>query len=624
MSPKKKGSTPKTSNIALCYVRQSFTRDEDDKNSPERQRANIERVCAENGWTPEWYEDAEGHKSGRKVKNRPGWLALEKRLDDGDVAALVANDLARLHRKGWRVGDLIERLERYEIALVLAAPNRHVDTSTPMGRIFIQFAAIFDEYYAEDISQRVKDNIHYRKSLGKSVGKPPFGTIRGDDGYLVPITDGAWLLENGKFVAGKADEPPEVGAIWRRYFECAGRILSIYSENQLGLENIAYQLNEEGWPFCDRWGNPRMVTRDDIRRVVGNWPEYGGIVMDLQSKSRPAYELLDVDEVPLREDRAVFPLELVRAVGRVRAERSFRPVDKGVKRDAGHYALSGITFCAHCDALMREEKNPKLRTRLTGRTDKNGIRRYKHKTGVTCGVSNRSIPCEAIEEDFGRLIKLLTIDEQAIDLMSELAIQAQNGGEIVDDEEEFERQKVKTIALCNRRIEAARHMYLDGEIDREDYLIRKEQNEREIAYWETRTTETQEIALELAICLDAIDKMARLWDIADDEDRKGMAQTLFEEVVVNLDTRRIESFKLKPWADRFLVLRMELYRDEYPEVAQEVAANLAEKQTPPADEGQGNDMPHRGLRPTNRSTLDFGHRGRFATPRKTQFATRAA
>jgi len=289
MSPKKKGSTPKASNIALCYVRQSFTRDEDDKNSPERQRANIERVCQENGWTPEWYEDAEGHKSGRKVKNRPGWLALEKRLNDNDGAALVANDLARLHRKGWRVGDLIERLERFEIALVLAAPNRHVDTSTPMGRIFIQFAAIFDEYYAEDISQRVKDNIHYRKSLGKGVGKPPFGTIRGEDGYLIPITDGAWLLENGKFVAGKADEPPETGAIWRSYFECAGRILSLYSENQLGLENIAYQMNEDGWPFCDRWGNPRMGTRDDIRRVVGNWPEYGGIVMDLQSKSRRAY-----------------------------------------------------------------------------------------------------------------------------------------------------------------------------------------------------------------------------------------------------------------------------------------------------------------------------------------------
>ena len=84
--------------VALCYIRQSYTRDASDTNSPERQRANIQTVCDRNGWLPEWYEDAEGHKSGREVKNRPGWLALRQRLGDPDVVALVANDLSRLHR----------------------------------------------------------------------------------------------------------------------------------------------------------------------------------------------------------------------------------------------------------------------------------------------------------------------------------------------------------------------------------------------------------------------------------------------------------------------------------------------------------------------------------------------
>jgi hypothetical protein len=105
------------------------------------------------------------------------------------------------------------------------------------------------------------------------------------------------------------------------------------------------------------------------------------------------------------------------------------------------------------------------------------------------------------------------------------------------------------------------------------------------------------------MCLDAVDKIARLWDGADAEDRQGMAQNLFDELVVNVDTRRIESFKLKPWADRFLVLRMELYRDEYPDLAAEVEAALGEKESPLTDESQGNDMPHRGLR--NRSVLNI-------------------
>jgi DNA invertase Pin-like site-specific DNA recombinase len=90
--------------------------------SPERQRANIEGVLRAKGYIPEWYTDAEGHKSGTKEHNRPGWLSLQQRLKDPDVAAVIANDLARLHRKGWRVGRLIDMLE--ERGVFLTYPSR--------------------------------------------------------------------------------------------------------------------------------------------------------------------------------------------------------------------------------------------------------------------------------------------------------------------------------------------------------------------------------------------------------------------------------------------------------------------------------------------------------------------
>src|SRR5690606_18772607 len=132
--------------IALCYVRLSQSRDGDDAVSPERQRANILAKCRELGYTPEWYQDVDGHKSGRHVKNRPGWQALSGRLTDPDVVALIGNDLARFHRKGWRVGDLVEFVEENNIALILAAPGRQIDTSTPMGKVFVYMTAIFDEF----------------------------------------------------------------------------------------------------------------------------------------------------------------------------------------------------------------------------------------------------------------------------------------------------------------------------------------------------------------------------------------------------------------------------------------------------------------------------------------------
>jgi DNA invertase Pin-like site-specific DNA recombinase len=142
--------------IALCYVRLSMTRDESDLNSPERQRANIQAECDRRGWVTEWYEDAEGHRSGTKEENRPGWLALKARLGDPDVIAVVANDLSRLHRKGWRVGSLLDFLEQHHVGLVLAAPGRNLDLSGPAGKMSTLIMALMDEYYATDTSQKKK------------------------------------------------------------------------------------------------------------------------------------------------------------------------------------------------------------------------------------------------------------------------------------------------------------------------------------------------------------------------------------------------------------------------------------------------------------------------------------
>jgi DNA invertase Pin-like site-specific DNA recombinase len=339
---KRKKPQPKADerNVALCYIRQSFTRDGKDVDSPERQQANIEAKCKQMGWTPEWYQDTEGHKSGRQEKNRPGWLALKERLNDPDVEALVANDLARLHRKGWRVGDLIDYLDQRGVSLVLAAPGREIDLSTPMGRLFVQFTAILDEWYAADISQRAKDNIAHRKAKGLTVGMPPFGTVRGADGHLKPSKAGVWLLPDGTFQAGKRRKPPVEGTVWRSYYEAAEYILKLYATGEYGLEKIAYTLNNEGWPFRDRTGVPRPVNRDDIRRIVANWPEYGGLVLNRKAKDRPAYEEYIIEEIPFRADRAVFPLQLLREVARARQERTLKPIDKGVKRISYPYPLT--------------------------------------------------------------------------------------------------------------------------------------------------------------------------------------------------------------------------------------------------------------------------------------------
>jgi hypothetical protein len=187
---------------------------------------------------------------------------------------------------------------------------------------------------------------------------------------------------------------------------------------------------------------------------------------------------------------------------------------------------------------------------LTG-TNMNGTRRYRHAPGINCGTTNRSVACDILHDEFAALMEILTIDPHAVDMMTELTIQAQRlNGQI--SEADLEQQKIEAIALCERRIDAAVVLFGDGMIDEDEYWLRVDENRREIAHWQTRTTETEKLALEFAMCIDVVNTMASRWRDASLEDKQGMARNLFNELVFDLDTHRIVGFKLKAWADRGL------------------------------------------------------------------------
>jgi DNA invertase Pin-like site-specific DNA recombinase len=551
--------TKRPRTVALCYVRQSYTRDSDDQNSPTRQRANIDALVQARGWVAEWYEDVGGHKSGRTVKSRPQWLALKQRIGDPDVVALVANDMSRLHRKGWRIGHLIETLNQNDVALVFAAPGRELDTSTMAGRMTAQFLAMIDEAYAEDIAQRATDSIMYRKQRGITVGIPPFGTVRDNEGYLIPIEEGAWYLPDGTFQPGDPSTPPHEHAIWRNYFDCAGYIFELYATGNMGLEKIAYKLTAEGWPYRTRKGTPRRFNREDVRRVIANWPEYGGIVSDTRSKDRAGYEDIDLDEIPFKPERALFPIELLAKVARTRQQRSIEPKDMGVKRKSVPYPLSVMTYCAHCERLAIERDDMSLRSKLYGYTGPDDIKRYRHKAGINCGCTNRSVHTEVYERDFHRLVELLDVDAEHLDSMTNMALELDRVLGIEYDTLDLEEKKREAIALCRKKIDAAVVLFGEGRIELADYQRRIEENEREIRYWEAKTSEVEKINVELSMALDIVQHMAQLWHTSSPEDRKGMAQNLFDSLTYDLDTQRITAFRLKPWADRFMVLRAQLY-----------------------------------------------------------------
>lgn len=578
-----KGEPNSGRKVALCYVRQSFTRDADDMNSPERQRSNIEAVCVKYGWVPEWYEDVSGHKSGRHEKNRPQWLALKARIGDPDVIAVVANDMARLHRNCGRVGGLLDLLESNDVELVLAAPGREVDTTTLNGKMFLQFGAIIDEFYAEDISQRAKEGADYRKAHGKTIGMPPFGTIRDDEGFLTSSPEGAWLLKDGSFRAGTADQMPEDGLTWRGYYEVAEYILKLHSSGQHGLEKIAYILNDEGWPFRDRKGKPRLFKQDDVRRIIANAYEYGGKVGDKKAKDRSVHELGDPWAIDFDPLRAVFDVELLRRVIKTAQERALEKPKNGRKPTSYPYPLGGLLNCAHCGELMAQTGDMSVNPRLTGQSHKEDAKRtYKHQPGINCGCKRKSVRLPEVHDQIGQLLGLLQPKGEHQETLVALA-EAMNH-DLLEAEREQEAKRAKLLGTLKRQLDMLVARAEDGELTPDEY--RAKRDELRARQHKLQAEKIATVAPRMATlreCVAAVSTMAAQWELAEPAEQQALAGALFEKIVYDLDERRIVDFEAKPWAAEFLGLRAVL-----------LAQVHGEKQNSDPDD-PSSAVPHRGL-----------------------------
>ncbi len=153
------------------------------------------------------------------------------------------------------------------------------------------------------------------------------------------------------------------------------------------------------------------------------------------------------------------------------------------------------------------------------------------------------MPCDVLEEDFIRLVRQMTIDPGMVDMMTEFAIQADKARGVYD-EKDLETKKQEAIALCRRKINAAVVLFDEGRIDYEGYRARIEKHQREIVYWESRTTEAEKVAFELVKCVESVNEIDQLWDTAEVATKQKLARNLFEYLIYDLDTRRIVGWEL--------------------------------------------------------------------------------
>ena len=156
----------KNEKITALYERLSrddFGKDDDqqrESNSISNQKAMLEEFAARQGFTNIVHFTDDGISG--TCFDRPGFLAMMKEVEAGNVEYLCIKDMSRMGRDYLKVGQIMEILRQRGVRLI--AINDGVDSARGDDD-FTPFRNIMNEYYARDTSRKIRSTF---QSKGKS------------------------------------------------------------------------------------------------------------------------------------------------------------------------------------------------------------------------------------------------------------------------------------------------------------------------------------------------------------------------------------------------------------------------------------------------------------------------
>ena len=280
------------------YVRRS-TDDEHQPFSIDAQLAKLNSyIDSQPGWTlaATFSDDASG-----ATTERPGLQAALNAARAGRFDVLLVYRVDRFSRRLTDMMTLVEQLDSSGVAFCSA--TEHFDTSTPMGRMFLQLLDMFAEFERSTIIDRVINGMSTKAGKGKwTGGTRPYG-------YLVdPAED-------------RLTPHPQEAPILREIFD-------LFTTARLGTRTIANRLNDRG--LRNRSGKP--WSGHNIGRILANRVYLGEVHFR---------DIVATDAHPALIDEAIFT-----AAQRLRDARG----DKQTQRAGSDsdYHCTGLITCPEC------------------------------------------------------------------------------------------------------------------------------------------------------------------------------------------------------------------------------------------------------------------------------------
>ena len=183
--------------------------------------------------------------SAKSVSGRPGLVKALKMLEDGEAEGLLVVKLDRLTRSIVDLGHLIEEYFGHTgpKGARLMSVSEQIDTTSASGKLVLNVLMSVSQWEREVISERTKEVLQYKKTIGQRTGSIPYGMKVGTD---------------GKTLEQHAAEQ-----------EVIQYIQQLKTEG-LSLQKIAYRLQDEHIPSRKRHGSdkPGEWQKSSVHRIL--------------------------------------------------------------------------------------------------------------------------------------------------------------------------------------------------------------------------------------------------------------------------------------------------------------------------------------------------------------------
>jgi site-specific DNA recombinase len=343
-----------------------------------RQNWAVLDIYIDDGWTGTNFE-------------RPDFRRLLQDIEKKKIDTVITKDLSRLGRDYIGVGHYLERYFPQN-GIRYIAVNENIDTAnqTNLNQL-TPFLSVINDFYAADISRKVRTALDTRKHAGFFIGStPPLG-------YLKHPT------EKGKLVVDP-DTAPVVSEVFREYLASGSLIGTARSLTQRGISTPSECKGRV--PAQTRF--PGMWSDQMVRRILMN-PTYAGHLTQNRAR-KVSYKVERRVSLPSSEWVTISNTHepLISQVEFDRVQEMISVRSYPMRRGAGGHLLTGIVFCADCGSPMTYVKESEQRTYMVCQ----GYRRAGRLRRCTSHCVREEFVLEAIQSQLQSLVQQL--DQQTI------------------------------------------------------------------------------------------------------------------------------------------------------------------------------------------------------------------